>query len=538
MRSTDSPDLQQSDDAQSTAATVHGEASKLLPSLEERSQHARLQKESVAGLASEGQTVDRAEQVGESPSKVSNVGTSVAEPLAKGEDQGSRGGTKDAAKDGAKGGDRDAAKDGVKDGNASCPVSTEYNTLIDKAWRNIYDPTPLGDLASLKNKYNCQIKTPEDAFRFVNQELGKTDDHFSRVLNPAQVRQFDNLLKGSSKGIGIEVVPVDPEKAKEFGSLKVIEVIPGSSAAQKGVQRGDYISAVDGVDLKTKTPEEAFALIQSQKTHQITVFRNGEKLELSLPQTTVDVPAVVDRVIPGTNIAYIRVRDFMQDDESYELQNAIKRHPYVDGFVFDVRGNLGGSVLQALQSASMVVGEGTLLTQKMRHEDDSPTGPATYDNTDYTLDQYELVTRTIMPDGKVSEIRDLRLPDIVDKPTVVLVNKDTASAAEIFAAALQQTNEATLVGTQTFGKGIGQTVFYKQPAGSRLQVTNFRFYTPNGDWIGDANKNRIGVKPNQVVENGKFAEPETSTDLQFQAAIATINRQLGRRSLPQNEPRR
>ena len=233
-------------------------------------------------------------------------------------------------------------------------------------------------------------------------------------------------------------------------------------------------------------------------------------------------------MIPGTNIAYIRVRDFMKDNESYELQKAVKRYPYVDGFVFDVRGNLGGSVDQALQSASIIVGKGTLLTTKMRHEDDSPTGKPAYDMTDYTLTDYELVQRDVGPDGKVKEKRDLRLADLVDKPTVVLVNGDTASAAEIFAGALQQNGEAELVGTQTFGKGIGQTVYFDQPAGSRLQVTNFRFFTPNGEWIGDAAGHRIGIKPNQVVENGKYFEPEGASDKQFQAAIAAINEKLGK----------
>lgn len=446
-------------------------------------------------------------------------GKSVAEARQGDKEKGGPGGQSTAKR--ADGRDKDAT-------GQACPVSREYNALIEKSWRNIYDPTPLGDLAALKNKYNCQIKSPADAFRFVNQELGKIEDPYSRVLNPAQVKQQDRLMKGASKGIGIEVVAVDPELAKQTGSLKVIEVIPGSSAAKKGVQKGDYISNVDGVDLTGKSSAEAFDLIQSEKTHNITVFRKGEKKELTLEQTTVDVPAVVDRVIPGTNIAYIRIRDFMQDDESYELQNAIKRHPNVDGFVFDVRGNLGGSVRQALESASMVVGGGTLLTTRMRHEDDNPAGPARYDKTDYTLDRYELVTRTTMPDGKVEEQRDLRLADLVNKPSVVLVNGDTASAAEIFAGALQQNGEATLVGTQTYGKGIGQTVFFDQPAGSRLQVTNFRFFTPNGEWIGDAGKNRKGIRPDKEVANGTYSEPESPNDLQFQAAIAEINKKLGR----------
>lgn len=268
--------------------------------------------------------------------------------------------------------------------------------------------------------------------------------------------------------------------------------------------------------------------MKTEKTHDITVTRNGEKRELTLRQTAVDVPAVVDRMIPGTNIAYIRVRDFMQDDASYEVQNAVKRYPYADGFVFDVRGNLGGSVDQALQTASIIVDKGTLLTAKTRTEDDIPPGPARYDNTDYTLDQWELVKRDVLPSGKVMERRDLRLPDLIDKPTVILVNGDTASAAEIFAAAVQQNGEGTLIGTKTFGKGIGQTIFMDQPAKSRLQVTNFRFFTPNGDWIGDAAKNRIGIKPDEMVENGRYAEPESESDLQFRAAIASINKKLGK----------
>lgn len=411
---------------------------------------------------------------------------------------------------------------------ADCPVSPEYNALIEKAWRNVYDPAPLGDLAALKDKYNCQIKNPADAFRFVNKELARTGDIYSKVLNPAQVQQFDRLMKGVSKGIGMEFVAVDPEQAKERGSLKVVEVMPGSSADKMGVKKGDFISHVDGVDLTTKKPEEATVLLQEPKTHTVTVSRDGKKLEMTLAQAAVDVPAVVDRIIPDTNIAYIRVRDFMQEDASYEVQNAIKRYPYADGFVFDVRGNLGGSVDQALQSASMIIGRGTLLTAKTRHENDSPTGKPNYDNTAYTLDEYELVKRDVLPNGKVAEKRDLRLPDLIDKPTVVLVNGETASAAEIFAAAVQQTGEGTLIGTKTFGKGIGQTVFYDQPAKSRLQVTNFRYFTPNGDWLGDAAANRIGVKPDEIVENGKFAEPETTNDQQYQAAIAAIKRKLGR----------
>ena len=489
MRNTDSLNLALRDDLESQDLPAGESPGHLMPSVEESQAFVRQKKE------------DNSEAQAGTVAQAKTKGTSESQAVGKGGD-GASGGT--------------------------CPVSKEYNALIDKAWRNVYDPTPLGDLAALKNKYNCQIKNPADAFRFVNQELSLTGDNYSKVLNPTQVGQLERLMKGTNKGVGLEVIAVEPEKAKETGSLKVIEVIRGSSADKMGIKRGDYITTVDGVDLTTKRPEEAFALLQAQKTHEITVTREGKKIDLTLAQAEVDMPAVVDRKIPGTNIAYIRIRDFMQDDASYEVQNAVKRYPYVDGFVFDVRGNLGGSVDQALQSASIVVGEGTLLTEKTRHADDSPNGPAHYDKTDYTLTEWELVKRDVLPDGRVTEKRDLRLADLVDKPTVVLVNGDTASAAEIFAAALQQNGDATLIGTKTFGKGIGQTIFADQPAGSRLQVTNFRFFTPNGDWIGDAAKNRIGIKPDEEVENGKYAEPEAESDQQFRAAITAINKKLGK----------
>jgi len=421
-----------------------------------------------------------------------------------------------------------AAANGKGEGRA-CPVSNTYNTLIERAYRNIYDPAPLGDLSSLLNKHNCQIKTAEDAFKFVNQELALSGDNFTKVLNPEQVRKVDEMIKGANRGVGIEVIPVEPEAAKVSGSLRVREVIAGSSAERQGLRAGDIISSIDGVDLRKKSPQEAHRLLSEDKPHSLTVVRDGKLLDFNLLRRTVDMPAVVDKLIPGTNIAYIRVRDFMQDDESYELQNAIKRYPLAEGFVFDVRGNAGGSVDQALQSASMIVGKGQLLSERVRRQDDSAAGEPNYAHNEFVLDKWELVHREILPNGQyIDKRRDLRLPDIVDKPAVVLVDRQTASAAEIFTAALQQNGEATVIGEQTFGKGIGQTVFYNQPAGSRLQVTNFRFFTPNGDWIGDAGSNRIGIKPDETVENSRYAVPESDQDKAFQAAIAAINRKLGK----------
>lgn len=456
----------------------------------------------------------------------SNLVPTAEESLAFNRQQRGAGATVAAANDDAKIEQVRASGTGAQD----CPVSPVYNELVDKAWRNVYDPGPLGDLDALKNKYNCQIRNPADAFRFVNQELDKIGDPYNTVLNPTQARALQRLMKGTTRGVGLEVIPVDPAvaSAPDKGPLRVLEIMPGSSADKMGVRKGDYIKTVDGIDLSTKSHDDAMRLIQSDKAHKITVNRDGKSLDFSLQTGVLNVPAVVDRMIPNTNYAYIRVRDFMQEDTSYEVQNAVKRYPKADGFVFDVRGNSGGAVDQALQSASLVVDKGTLLTTRTRREKDGPATAAEYDETQYSVDQYEIAARTKNADGSVSVEKTLRVPDLINKPTVILVDGQTASAAEIFAAAVQQNGEGTIVGTQTYGKGIGQTIFFEQPAGSNLQVTNFRFFTPNGSWIGDARNNRIGVKPDQTVSNLMYTEPESAKDQQFKAAIATINKKLGR----------
>lgn len=453
------------------------------------------------------------------------------------QDNGAEGLATDGAFADAKGETKIGAADsGKQGGGASCPVSKEYNALIEKAWRNAYDPSALGNLNSLKNKHNCEIKSPGDAIKYANQELAPLQDQYSMVLDSQQVKKLDALMSGTSKGMGFEFSVIAPEKAKTTGTLKVNDVIPGSPAAKAGLARGDYITKVDGVDLSTQKTEDVFEKIKADKTHSLTVVRDGKPLEFNLTPDKVNLPPVVDRMIPGTNIAYIRIRNFINENESYELQKAILRHKDADGYVFDVRGNPGGLVDQALQSASLIVGGGSLLSVKQRHEDDNPNGKPSYDLTNYNLDKYELEKRDILPNGQVKVQRDLRVNDIVDKPAVILVNEETASAAEIFAAAVQQNGDGELVGHKTFGKGIGQTVFRDQPAGSRVQVTNFRYYTPSGDWLGDADHNRIGLKPDQVVDNPAYAEPETENDKQYQAAIASINKQLGlRANLP---PRR
>lgn len=416
---------------------------------------------------------------------------------------------------------------------AACPQNKVYAALIEKAINNVYDPTPFGDLEKLKNKHNCEIKTAADAFRFVNQELQAHGDRFNQVLPPAEAKAFLKLFDGQTKGFGFEFYAVDPAIAASSGALKVRDVFPGSPAEKKGLKAGDYISAIDDVSLQSKTFDAAAEMLTSDKSHKLTVIRDGKPLVLNLTPAEIDTPAVDAHMVPGTKIGYIRIRDFIQEDTIDELNAAVKKMPNATGFVIDLRDNPGGAVDQALLSASVIVGKGKLLTMRNRVEEDGVTPTPEYDTQVFSLNKDELVRRDTDAAGKtVDGMRDLRPDDLINKPTILLVNGGTASAAEIFTGAVQQNNEGTVIGEQTYGKGIGQTVFRGMESGSVLETTTFRFFTPNGQWIGDANKNRIGITPNIKVVNPTYFDPEGANDTQFRTAIAEINKKIGAAKKP------
>lgn len=430
--------------------------------------------------------------------------------------------------------DKDAAQKAAADPEspnpavAACPQNKIYATLIDKAVRNVYDPTPFGDLEALKNKHNCEIKTTADAFRFANQELKAAGDRFNQVLPPTEAKTFLNLFEGKSKGFGFEYFPTDPARVATEGPLKVRDVFPDSPAAKAGLKKGDTFVAIDGTDIRTKSFDDASNLLTAEQPQKFTVMRDGKRIELTATPAEVDAPAVDAHMIPGTKIGYVRIRDFIQSDTIDELNVAVKKMPDAQGFVFDLRDNPGGAVDQALYSAAVIVGNGKILTMRNRVEEDGKTPKPEYETQVFTLTKDELVRKDTDAFGKTTVgMRDLRPDDLIDKPTVLLVNGGTASAAEIFTGAVQQNNEGTVIGEQTYGKGIGQTVFRDQPGGSVLEATTFRFFTPNGQWIGDADKNRIGITPNIKVVSPAWFEPEGSTDTQFRTAITEINKKIG-----------
>lgn len=229
--------------------------------------------------------------------------------------------------------------------------------------------------------------------------------------------------------------------------------------------------------------------------------------------------AVRTKALPN-NVSYISLSTFDQRDAAQELKTAIEAAPNAAAYIIDLRNNTGGSVDQALMSASLFLGEGRLLSQRRRVASpaDAPQWERiTYDLTDEKID----VRRFDDKNGEENPIQpDLtRYPDLVDKPVVILVDKNTASAAELFTAALRENRVATVIGEQTFGKGIGQTLFKDMPNSSWLRLTTFRYFTPNGHWLGDGAKEKHGIRPDIEVALPRGVARGSDQDAQLNTAL-------------------
>lgn len=407
----------------------------------------------------------------------------------------------------------------------ACPSVDSYKSFIDAVSLYIYDPTRLGNIPSLKNKFNCDtIKDTKEAVARADESIRVANDPFTDVLTSSEWAELRNEMAGSYGGIGIESTPIGDDYAKPSQGLFVRQVAKGSPAEKAGIRPGDVIITIDGVDIRSLTPKQGEQLLRgtSDAEAKVVLERNGKRLDVSVPRESQDSPAVSEKAIEG-GYAYIKLRDFIQKDAPKEMENALKKHGSAKGFIIDLRDNPGGLMDNAFLIASLFMKEGEVVSMRSRKPSD-PANPE-YTNTSMYLTRmgfgmlYSKSTDDWLP--RVSLVS--RMHDYVDKPVVILTNQGTASAAEILAGALKDQGEATVIGTNTYGKGIGQVLIDNMPGGSAVKVTSLRYHTPSGEWIGDGHHTRRGVAPHIRVTNPTKAEYGSASDEQYKKAIEFLN---------------
>lgn len=293
-------------------------------------------------------------------------------------------------------------------------------------------------------------------------------DPYSHYYPPALYRSFEYQTNPQVVGIGVQV-SAEPV----HGGIAVEEVFQDSPAAKAGLQRGDIITAVGSTSLAGKTVAQGSKLIRGKAGTRVrlTISRNGRQRTVTLVRADVTVPVASSRLLDyrGKRIGYLEFTQFTEGS-STQLRQQVRAmlKAGAQGLILDLRDNPGGLLEQAVAVASLFIKHGTIVTTRGRNQ---PT-------TVYTA------------------LDDAIAPNI---PMVVLVDRGTASSAEIVTGALKDRGRATVVGTNTYGKGVFQEL-QSLPGGGALDLTVGEYFTPNNHNLGGGGvKEGRGIKPNVYV---------------------------------------
>lgn len=247
--------------------------------------------------------------------------------------------------------------------------------------------------------------------------------------------------------------------------VEIINVYAGSPAERAGIQRGDIFVEVDGVNVENYTTEEIVQVVRGPQgsTVELGMFRPSENevIYFSVVRDTIEIISVEATVLPE-NVGYISITTFANQLVTEQLleQIANLQEQGITSLILDLRNNGGGLLTQGIQVADVFLNQGDIVFQRSRG-----------------------VTQRLASAS----------PDFLDLPMVVLVNRNSASASEIVAGALQDNGRALVIGEETFGKGVGQSVSQLSDGG-QLVLLNFEWLTPSRRSI-----NQQGIVPDIAV---------------------------------------
>lgn len=318
-----------------------------------------------------------------------------------------------------------------------------------------------------------------------------TGDEWSYYLSADEVAAYEESMANAYVGVGITIT-----EDAEAGGMRVEEVVSGGPAEEAGIRVGDLLLAVEGEDVLPLGIDGTRDLVRGEEGTRVNMHfsRNGAEYDVSVERRSIETPVVTGELLDGS-IGYIKIDNF--DERSAAETIAFVKDLIGQGaeaLLFDVRFNPGGYADELVKVLDYLLPEGDLFRSV------DYAGREEVDTSDATC---------------------------VELPMAVLVNEDSYSAAEFFAAALQEYEWATIVGSQTYGKGNFQTAFYLSD-GSMVNLSIGKYYTPGGKSLSET-----GVTPDVVVDLDDeqytllyYNALEQADDPQFQAAIDTLTQKI------------
>lgn len=309
------------------------------------------------------------------------------------------------------------------------------------------------------------------------------NDPYTVFMNKKEFEQLNTETEGNYSGIGIQVMSKDDK-------IQIQSVFKGTPSEEAGLKSGDIIQKANGVAVSGKQLEKAVSIMKGKEGTEVklTVYRQGKgSFDVNVKRAKVDMQTV-DGEILKHDIGYVQVSMF-DENTAKNFKNKLSelKSKGMKSLIIDLRDNPGGVLDQCVDMASNFIPSGKVVL--------------------YTVDKYNNKKEYKSKGG-----------DFYDIPVTILVNGNTASASEIFSAAIKDYKKGTLVGEKTFGKGVVQTMFDTGDS-TALKVTISKWYTPNGE-----NVQKKGINPDlKVVYPAALKNKVYNRDIdpQFNKALNT-----------------
>ncbi len=369
--------------------------------------------------------------------------------------------------------------------------------LYDNVWRLVnnkfVDQTNNSqDWSKWRHKYDNQIQTNEDAYVAINTMISSLNDPYTKFLDPKEFAEETSSIKGSLKGIGIQIGVKD-------GKLMVIAPIEDTPAERAGLLADDEILEIDGVSTKGITVDKAADKIRGKEGTQVTLLikrKDNAPKSYTITRANIEIKSISQKTPVGMKVpdefCYIRLSSFISRNAASEFGTILNENKDKKGFIVDLRSNPGGLLTNAIYISDMFLDGGTIVS-------------------------------TVDRDG-YKETQRASSGVYTNKPVVVLINKGSASASEIFSGAMKDNHRAVLVGEQSFGKGLVQEI-NKLPFESGVNITIQKYLTPNGTDI-----NKKGITPDIEIELTE-EDVKNKNDVQLKKAIEVLSDMTKKQSL-------
>ena len=338
-------------------------------------------------------------------------------------------------------------------------------------------------LDRIETDYYRKVSPQQLSDKSLSAAVASLDDPFSRYITPKEYADFTASTEGNFEGVGMNVREV-------ARGLEILDVFPNGPAAKAGLKRGDLITAVNGKSLKGVDSQDSTTQIKGPSGTQVklTIVSGRKTRTETLTREKVVVPVTTDHMETrnGAKIGYVSLAQFTAGAHGSvreDVDGLLKRG--AKGLILDLRHNGGGLLQEGVLTASIFIPDGLIVSTRGRNR----------------------------PEKKYDASGDA-IPTRI--PLAVLVDGGTASASEIVTGALQDRKRATVVGTETFGKGVFQEI-EGLPNGGALDITVGEYFTPNGRNLGPHDGHR-GLTPDVKAQDN----PDTKPDEALQRAVSVV----------------